>query len=57
MPESEVVSIRLPAGTTRRLKRLACRKSLQERREVRWTALVREAIERVLAAQENVAGK
>jgi predicted DNA-binding protein len=47
--ESEVVSVRLPTGMIQRLKLLACRRSLELKREVRWTTLVREAIEKVLA--------
>jgi hypothetical protein len=48
---SEVVSIRLPKGTLQKLKLLACRQSLEEQREVRWTTIVRKAIEAILAAQ------
>jgi hypothetical protein len=45
---SEVVSIRLPRGTLARLKLLACRRSLELQREVRWSAIVKAAIDKVL---------
>jgi hypothetical protein len=45
---TEIVSIRLPKGAREKLKLLACERSLKERREVRWTALVRQAIEAIV---------
>jgi hypothetical protein len=53
---SEVVSIRLPNGTLQKLKLLACRQSLDEQREVRWTTIVRKTIEAVLASQGSETG-
>jgi hypothetical protein len=50
---SEVVSLRVPLGTANKLKLLAARRSLQERREVRWSRLVRDAIRVLLAHAEN----
>jgi predicted DNA-binding protein len=50
---SEVVSLRLPQGTLEKLKLLACRLSLNERREIRWTRIVREAIRTILSENEE----
>jgi hypothetical protein len=47
---SEVASIRLPEGTVAQLKRLSFRKSLEENKEIRWTTLVRAAIEKILSS-------
>ena len=46
---SKVVSIRLADEAVLRLKLLACKLSLQQQKDVRWTALVREALEQILA--------
>jgi hypothetical protein len=46
---SEVLALRVPGGTTERLKLLACQRSLTRRRPVRWTDLVRDIIDRLLA--------
>jgi hypothetical protein len=48
---TEVVSIRLPAGTITQLKLLACKRSLEQGREVRWTSLLKEAIAQLLRGQ------
>jgi hypothetical protein len=45
---SEVVSFRLPKGTVTQLKMLACRLSLERKKEIRWTALVKQAIDTLL---------
>jgi hypothetical protein len=45
---SEVLSVRLPAGTVKNLKLLACRLSLEQNREIRWTTLLKQAIDRLL---------
>lgn len=45
---SKVVSIRLPKDTAEKLKLLACRLSLEQKKEVRWTALLRQAIDKLL---------
>ncbi len=50
---TEVVSLRLPKGTLDRLKLVACQKSLQARKEIRWTALLRAAIEKVLLEEAS----
>jgi hypothetical protein len=50
---SEVVSLRLPIGTVDKLKLLACRRSLQERREIRWTRIVKDMIQIILRHEEN----
>jgi hypothetical protein len=46
---SEVLSVRVPKGTTKLLKLIAARRSLAENREVRWSSLVRDSISRILA--------
>lgn len=48
---SEVVSVRLPKGTVARLKLLACKVSLEKNQEVRWTALLKQAVDRLLQEQ------
>jgi hypothetical protein len=48
---SEVVSVRLPEGTVARLKLIAWRRSLEQRREVRWTSILKDAIDGVLAQE------
>jgi hypothetical protein len=47
---TEIVSIRLPEGTLAQLKRVSFKKSLEENREIRWTTLVRAAIEKILSS-------
>ena len=47
---TEVVSLRLPQGTVRRLRELAHRRSLERGTDVTWAALVREAIAALLRA-------
>jgi hypothetical protein len=47
---SEVVSIRLPKGTVARLKMLSFRLSLEQKKEIRWTALLKEAVEKVFSS-------
>jgi hypothetical protein len=48
---SEVVSVRLPKGTVAKLKMLACQLSLDQQREVRWTELLKQAIDQLLQSQ------
>ena len=50
---TEVVSVRVPQGTRTQLKLLACRESLEQQREIRWAALVRQAIHQVLTHKEK----
>jgi hypothetical protein len=52
---SEVLSFRVPKGTVARLKLVACQVSLERKMAVRWTALVKEALDRLL--QEEPTGQ
>lgn len=45
-----VTSIRLPSRLLASLKKLAHKRSLREGRELRWSGLVREAIEAMLVS-------
>jgi hypothetical protein len=53
MAQTKVVSVRLPLGTVTRLKLLACKRSLEQQQEIRWTSIVREAIEKVLSKEKS----
>ena len=52
---TEVVSLRLPQGTVRRLRELAHRRSLERGTDVTWAALVRAAIAALLRTTTAVA--
>jgi hypothetical protein len=56
---SEVLSVRLPKGTVTQLKLLACRLSVEQNREIRWTTLLKQAIDRLLQDEgsEPIYGK
>jgi hypothetical protein len=49
----QVTAIRVDPDTLRQLKRLAHRQSLEGDREVTWSTMVRQAIERLLSEQEE----
>jgi len=51
MHNNEVISVRVPKGTRTHLCLAACRASLEEKREVTWSSLVKLAIERLLQEQ------
>ena len=48
---TKVVSLRLPEGTITRLKLFDCQQSLKQGREVRWTTMIRDIIEKTLVEQ------
>jgi hypothetical protein len=48
---SEVVAVRMPGGTKKRLRMLACRLSLERNEEIRWSALVKAAVEGLLSPE------
>jgi hypothetical protein len=57
MPQTEVISLRLPRGTVIKLKLLACQRSLEQQREVRWASIVKDAIEKVLTKEKACKGE
>ena len=50
---SERLPLRLHPDILKRLKRLAHQQSLERDREVTWTTMVREALERLVTQQER----
>jgi hypothetical protein len=50
---TEVISMRVPKGTVNRLQMVACEKSLQAGKQIRWTSLLKQAIERVLQEEAS----
>jgi predicted DNA-binding protein len=50
---TEVASFRVPEGTLSRLRMLAHRRSLEQGRDVTWSELVREVVEKNLLDQES----
>jgi hypothetical protein len=49
MAKTKVVSFRLPEGSLTKLKLLACKRSLEQGREVRWASIVKQTLEDLLA--------
>jgi hypothetical protein len=47
--DTEIVSLRLPMGTRDKLRLFACQQSIDQQRDVRWTTIVREALEAILS--------
>ena len=51
--QTEVLSVRVPRGTTDKLKLLACKLSLEQNRPFGWSFLVKAAIDNVLLTHER----
>jgi hypothetical protein len=51
--KTEILSLRVPLGTTHRLRMLAHRRSLEQQKDIPWSSIIRAMIEEIIPSPDE----